>query len=207
MMAARFGRCLALIAILALAGCSEPVIRVYDEPAQSKPSVPPIPDGQKQFRTLVAMVPVDGAEEGAWWFLKLSGPTAIISKYEADFDKLFNTISVSADEQNPISWELPPGWTQELGQPGAMRFATLKAPGKDAELTVTRFRGSLLANAQRWWGELWGEDKKLDFTVAMLSQYVSQRTVKGRLILRVDLYGPKEPPKRGMMMNPHAGGQ
>lgn len=207
MMAARFGRCLVVIAILAFAGCSEPVIRVQEEPAQPKPAVPPIPADQKQYRTLAAMVPVDGGGDGSWWIFKLSGPTAIVSKYEADFDKLFNTLLSQADDKDPIKWDLPAGWTQEKNAaPNAMRFATLKAPGGETEISVVGSRGSVLANAQRWWGQLWGEDKKLDFTVAMQNQYVSQRTVKGRLILRADLYGPKEPPKGGMMMNPHAGG-
>jgi hypothetical protein len=209
MMAVRSGRCIVFAALFAIGGCSEPdSVRVQDEPAHARPIVPPIPADQKQFHTLVAMVPADGPESGSpWWFFKLSGPTTTINKYESDFDKLFKTILATTDEKNPITWELPGGWTQELNKESTSRFATLKAPGGDAEITVTRFGGTVLGNAQRWWGDLWGSDKAQELTTAMLSEYVRQENVKGRLVLRVDLYGPKEPPKRGMMMNPHAGGQ
>lgn len=208
MMAARPGRCIVFAAILAIAGCGEPdAIRVQDEPVPKGPAVPPIPADQKQFRTLAAMVPADGGGDNnpTWWFFKLSGPTATIGKYEADFNKLLDTILASSDEKNPITWELPSGWTRQDAPPGGMRFATLSAPGGDAEIAVTHFGGSLLANAQRWWGELWGKEKAQKLTVAMLSEYVQQRTVKGRLIFRVDMFGPNEPPKRPMMMNPHGG--
>ena len=208
MMAVRSGRYIAFAAIFAIVGCSDPdAIRTQDEPSQPKPSVAPIPANQKQFRTLVAMVPVDGAEGGStWWFFKLSGPIAIVNKYESDFDKLFGTLSSTTDEKNPITWELPNGWTEEGKQASSTsRYATLKSPGGDAEITVTKFGGSVLANVQRWWGDLWGNDKAHDFTTAMLSGYVRQENVKGRLVLRVDLSGPNEPPKRGMMMNPHGG--
>jgi hypothetical protein len=210
MMAARLGRCRCIVftAMFAVAGCGEPdAVRVQEEPAPTRPAVPPIPAEQKQFRTLAAMVPVDGAETGpSWWFFKLSGPAATIGKYEADFNKLFDTILASPDEQNPIAWELPNGWTRQDALPGSSRFATLKAPGGDAEIAVTRFGGSVLANAQRWWGDLWGKEKEQELTIAMLPEYVQQRTVKGRLILRVDMFGPNDPPKRGMIMNPHGGG-
>jgi hypothetical protein len=210
MMAVRPGRCIAFAAIVAVAGCSEPdAVRVQNEPAQSRPSVPPIPADQKQYRTLAVMVPADAGEGASWGFFKMSGPTAIVNKYEGDFDKLIKTISVNTDTTNPFSWEMPSGWDQEPGKSGAMRIATLKSPGDEIQISVTKFGGTVLANAQRWWGELWGSDKAQDFTVAMLSEYVRQVNVKGRLILRADLYGPKEPPKRGMgpMMNPHGKGQ
>ncbi|HEV3385884.1 MAG TPA: hypothetical protein VG097_13790 [Gemmata sp.] len=204
MMAARPGRWIVFTAILAVIGCSESdQVRIHDEIPPPKPVVPPISAEQKLFRTLAAMVPVDGKE--SWWFLKMTGPIAVIGKYEADFDKLFNSLLAKEDEINPISWELPTGWTQEIAPPGAMRFATLKSPGGEIEITVTKFGGSVLANAQRWWGELWGKEKGLTLTDAMLPEYIQQRTVKGRLILRVDMSGPNEPPKRPMMPNPHGG--
>jgi hypothetical protein len=135
------------------------------------------------------------------------GPAPLVGKYEADFDKLFDTLQASPDEKNPITWILPPGWTQAEKTPGSMRYATLKSPGDEIEIGVTQFSGSVLANAQRWWGDFWGKDKQQEFTMAMLPEYVQQRNVKGRLILRVDMSGPNEPPKRPMMMggDPHGG--
>jgi hypothetical protein len=100
---------------------------------------------------------------------------------------------------------LPAGWTQDIAGPESMRYATLKTPNGEIEISVTNFGGSILANAQRWSGELWGKEKGLELTAAMLPEYVQQRTVKGRLMLRFDMSGPSEPPKRPMMMNPHGG--
>ena len=203
-MAARPGRWIVFTAIIAVAGCSDSdSIRVHDETPPSRPTAPKIPADQKKFRTLAAMVPVDGKE--GWWFLKMTGPTALVAKYEADFDKLFNTLSAKADVTNPISWELPSGWTQDIAGREAMRYATLKTPAGELEISVTNFGGSILTNAQRWWGELWGKENVTELTPATLPEYVQERTVKGRLIIRVDMSGPNEPPKRPMMMNPHGG--
>jgi hypothetical protein len=139
----------------------------------------------------------------------LSGPIAIVNKYEADFDKLFNSLSAKPESKSPIA-ELPAGWTQEEAPPGGMRVATLKSPGGEVEIAVTHFGGSVLANAQRWWVELWNTEKEKvpPFIEDMLPEYVQQRNVKGRLILRVDMSGPNEPPKRPSPMmnsNPHGG--
>ena len=98
-------------------------------------------------------------------FSEWSGPAPLVGKYEADFDKLFETLQASPDEKNPILWVLPPGWTQAEKTPGSMRYATLKSPGDEIEIGVTQFSGSILANAQRWWGELWGKDKQQEFTM------------------------------------------
>jgi hypothetical protein len=215
-MAVRLGRWLVLPAVFAVAGCGDSgTIRVLDETAPTSPASPTIPDAQKQYRILAAMIPVELANSDdpdarpMWWFIKGSGPVADIAKCEADFDKLLDTIHASTDETNPITWELPKGWTQGGSEKrGSMVeiFATLKPPGGEIEFTVTRSGASVLANAQRWWGQLWGKDKQQDLTVAMLPDYVRQRSVKGRLILRIDMAGPNDPKKSGpMMKNPHGG--
>jgi hypothetical protein len=201
-MAARSARCV-IFAVVVVAGCAEPeAVRVLDEPKAERPPPRVIPADQKKYRTLAAMVPSDSG--GGWWFLKLSGPAAVVTKYEADFDKLFLSLRSSANDDDPISWELPPGWTREKPKPGGMRHATLKAPGGDAEVAVSHAGGHVLTNAQRWWGQLWGKDKESEITPMNLPDYVSQRSVRGRLVLRADMYGPNDPNARPMMMpNPH----
>jgi hypothetical protein len=203
------GRCVFLFAILALTGCAESeTIRITTEKQQSAPAAPPLPADQKKYRTLAAMIPADGKEgEPAWWFLKMSGPAAVIDRYQGDFDRILDSVLSLPDENTPIVWDLPEGWKQETAPRGGLRYATLKAPGGDAEIAVTRFGGTVLANAQRWWGELWGKDKGPELTAAAMPEYVRQKSVRGRLILRVDMAGPNEPPKRPMpmMMNPHGG--
>jgi hypothetical protein len=207
MKAARFTRCVALAMALAVAGCSDSEsIRVLDEPKPQPPAAPTIPADQKQYRTLAAMVPADtgGKDNAHWWFFKMSGKAEAIARSEADFDKLIATVHSSASADEPISWELPLGWQRTEGS--AMRFATLKAPGGEAEVAVSQAGGSVVFNAQRWWGQLWGEDKAIEITPVNMDAYVRRQVVKGRLILRVDMSGPKDPnAKRPMMMNPHGG--
>jgi hypothetical protein len=196
-----------VLAVLFAAGCSDPEgVRVLDERKPAPPAGPTVPADQKQFRTLAAMVPADVEKDNPhWWFFKLSGPAAVVAKYEADFDKLVGSVRSVADETNPITWELPAGWTAEMAKPGMMRYATLKAPGGEAEVAVSQAGGWVISNVQRWWGQLWGKDKEGDVTPVHLDALVRQQTVKGRLVLRVDLYGPNDPNARPMMANPHGG--
>lgn len=214
MMAARPGRCIVFAAILAIAGCGEPdAIRVQDEPVPKGPAVPPIPADQKQFRTLAAMVPADGKENSKdmgphWWFFKLSGPIAVVNKYEADFNKLIESVRSGPDPEDPIAWALPAGWKREAG--GAMQFANLKAPGGDAEVTVSQAGGTVSSNAQRWWTQLWGQERVADGTSPNVDDFTHQRMVNGRIIITVDMAGPKDPKAKapnggGPMMNPHGG--
>ena len=115
--------------------------------------MPTIPAEQKKYRTLAAMVPGDtgGQDNAYWWFLKMSGPAAVIDKYEADFDKLLGTVWAAPGSGEPaITWDLPQGWKREDGGGSSLvvRFATLKAPGGDAEIAVSLARGTIVGNAQ-----------------------------------------------------------
>jgi hypothetical protein len=195
-----------LAVALAVAGCSDAeAIRVLEEPKPSKPAPAAIPEEQKQYRTLAAMVPADtGGKEGAhWWFFKMSGKAELIAKYEADFDKLIATVRSSSNEAEPVSWELPSGWQRTEGS--AMRFATLKPLSGEVEVAVSQAGGSVVSNAQRWWGHLWGADKAEEITPVNLDTVVQRQIVKGRLILRVDMSGPKDPNGARPKMNPHEG--
>jgi hypothetical protein len=152
------------------------------------------------------MVPADTGDPNgqSWWFFKLSGKADVVAKFEAEFNTLIDSVRTSSDEKKPITWTLPPGWSE--GEGNMVRYATLKAPGGAAEVAVSRAGGILRANVQRWWGQLWGKDKEDDVTAANLPDYTKQRLIDGRLVIMVDMSGPKDPnanvPK---MMNPHGG--
>jgi hypothetical protein len=123
---------------------------------------------------------------------------------------LLKTVWATTDGSEPtITWDLPQGWKREEGgaEGFAARFATLKAPGGDAEIAVSLARGTIIGNVQRWWGQLWGDERAGDITPVTMQAYVQQReTSKDRLYFRVDLAGPNDPSAKRPMMNPHGGG-
>lgn len=214
MLAAR--NALVLATAIAAAGCSETeAIRTGEEPAAAAATRKPIPDDQKQYRTLAAMVPVGGIaaedQEPHWWFLKMSGKAGAIARHEADFDAIVNTVRTEPGEGEPIVWTLPKGWTREKGGTGMMsRYATLKSPDGQTEVAVSRAGGLVFSNVQRWWTQLWGKDRSDDVTASNISEFSRLRTVNGRLIVTADMSGPKDPNMRdpgmgGHMMNPHGG--
>ncbi|MBA4189008.1 MAG: hypothetical protein C0467_13505 [Planctomycetaceae bacterium] len=193
-----------LFAILLAPGCSEPeAIRVLDEPS-NRPPVKTIPAEQKRFRTLAAMVPSDSIGEGGpnWWVFKLSGPTAVVTKYEANFNALVDSVKASSDPGQPINWTLPSGWTK--GGEREMRYATLVAPEGACEIAVSRASGTLFANVNRWYVQLCGRENEKDVTPANLFDVARKRMVNGRFIVQVDFAGPNDP-NAGMakMPNPH----
>lgn len=207
MKADRAARYLVWSVVLAAAGCSEPeAIRVLEEPNSPPSSLRVIPADQKQYRTLVAMVPAGGAvqdDEPHWWFFKMSGKSDTISRFEADFHTLIESVRTNP-EGEPVTWKLPNGWTREKG--GSMRYATLKSPDGQAEVSVSQAGGMLFLNVQRWWTQLWGKDKAAEVTAANVFDFAKQRMINGRIVFTVDMSGPKDPNMGGpMMMNPHGG--
>jgi hypothetical protein len=211
---ARCARCVVFAVAVAVAGCSDSeAVRVLDEPKPTTPAAPTIPAEQKQYRTLAAMVPADGVvKDNAphWLFIKFSGKADVVAKYEADFNKLIESVRARADEDDPVSWKLPEGWTQQPGGGGGMmkRIATLKSADGQAEVAVSEAGGLVSMNVQRWWTQLWGKERAGDVTAANVFDYARQRTINGRLVITVDMSGPKDPNAKdpnmgGPMMNPH----
>jgi len=207
-MTARFVRC-ALLVTLFTAGCSKPdAVRVLDEPV-TRPPVKDMPPEQKQFRTLAALIPGDSVGDGGpnWWVFKLSGPSAVIGRFEADFNTFLDSVKASSDPEQPVSWTLPTGWTK--GGERQMRFATLIAPEGACEIAVSRAGGTVFANVQRWYIQLCGKERENDVTPANLYDRVRKRMVNGRFLLQVDFAGPKDPnagtPNMAGPHNPHGG--
>jgi len=138
----------------------------------------------------------------------MSGKAELIGKYAADFDKIIDTVHASASPTDPITWDLPSGWkrTEGGGSGFAKRYATITSPAGDAEIAVSMASGSVVGNAKRWCRQLWGEQKAEELTPVSVEQYMRRQVVKGRLIFRFDMAGPKDPNTAApMMANPHGG--
>src|SRR5438876_758961 len=144
----RMNRLLMLILLLGLAapallGCGQDEIRSYDAP---KPQAV-----QKiKERMLAALIP-HGEQ---MWVLKLQGPEAMVTDHKMEFDSVLNSLHFTNEPGKPVTWKTPPGWKDEPGD--RMRFATLRleADGK-VELAISELPASdILANVNRWRGQL-----------------------------------------------------
>ncbi len=169
-------------------GCQEKAkissyINAPDANLEAGPAAEPTP-----ARTLAAAV----YRPDATWFFKLMGDPEAVEAQKKAFDDLVSTLKANGAN---LEWKLPSGWTETKGQ--GLRYATFKLPGDSGlEVAVNRFEGvagSLLANVNRWRGELSLEDLK----EAELPQAVSDRKVNELTVHVVNLAG-KRKPRQGM---------
>ena len=179
---------LAVYSALAVLGCQEsPKIVSYVSPPDANLEAGPAAESPPA-RTLAAAV----YRPDATWFFKLMGEPEAVAKQQKAFDALLATLKISGAN---LEWKLPEGWTETKGQ--GLRFATIK-PSTDSglEIAVNRFEGvagSLLANVNRWRGELGLEDlKEVDLAKAVTDQKVGELTIQS-----VDLTG-KRKARQGM---------
>jgi hypothetical protein len=145
--------------------------------AQEKPA-----EGKADVRMLVAVID----QEKRNWFFKLTGPAAVIDKNKAAFDRFIQSIRFADKAGQEISWKLPEGWREERG--GGLRYATIHLGPRDHPLELTVFAfgpraGSLLANINRWRGQIGLED----ITEADLDKVSRQIKVKGVPVTLIDL--------------------
>ena len=137
-------------------------------------------------RTLAAAI----YRPDATWFFKLMGNPEAVAGQQKNFETLLGSLGVDG-KSGELAWKLPEGWTETKGQ--GLRFATLKPPGEPGlEVAVNRFEGvagSLLANVNRWRGELGLADLKED----ELKPVVTERKVGDLTVQAVDLAGTRKP--------------
>lgn len=137
------------------------------------------------------------------WFFKLSGPAEQVTKFAPQFHAFVGSLRFnpgSADQ--PVTWTLPEGWTQENGG-GPMRFATIHVdPAHHLDLTVTFLggqAGGTLMNVNRWRGQIGLQSISED----QLPHLVKQIQQNGQTVSFVDMLGPGST-KKGVMMAPFA---
>ena len=180
-------------ALIAVVGCGrDPEIRSYDVKAEGS-AVKPAPPGEVKARLLGAIIPVGDSS----WFVKFSGPIEQIDPHERGFDAFLNSLRFS-EPGKPPTWTVPPGWAE--GPPRQMRVVTLQpAEGKAPDLYISSpFGGTLLANVNRWRGEVGLPDVGPD-DLPKVTTEVMLGTTKA---YRVDFRGPGG--KGGMMRPPFA---
>ena len=94
------------------------------------------------------------------WFFKLVVPQATVEQRREDFLAFVQTVRLTEDDSQPITWEVPEGWEEQEGT--GLRAATLLVPdgSAQAELTVMAlpltgdWDGYVVSNVNRWLGQL-----------------------------------------------------
>jgi len=131
------------------AGCEQPTIRETVVPRERSglegPQFQlPVSAGE---RLLIAMI--DRPENT--YFLRIQAAPAAIDAVRADFEQILQSLTFTGGR---VAWKLPEGWTESEG--GAMfRLATLRAPsGVEVFVTSLTAGQEVLANVNRWQGQL-----------------------------------------------------
>lgn len=145
---------LLVLCLAALAGCQNDDIHSYAAPKAATVANSAGPEAAA-VRLLVAMMP-HGEQT---WFFKLSGPADAVSKRHDEFDKFIHSIRFTEAADKPLSWTLPESWKDVAQGESQFRYATIRIGTEEPplDLTVThlgREFGSLLANVNRWRGQI-----------------------------------------------------
>ncbi len=168
------------LAALVLSGCQQDEeIRRYQVP---KP--PTFPEPPAKVRMLAAILP----HGERTWFFKLTGPAAVVGQQAEAFDRFIQSVRFTDDKDKPVDWTAPEGWEKVPNRSNSLALATFRVGPKDdpAELTVSAAGGSLLANVNRWRGQI-GLKPIAENGLDKVTKPLDVNGVKGT---RVDLSGP-----------------
>ncbi len=171
--------------LLAASGCGQSeeirsytVPRETTGPAETKPGE----TAAAKVRLLGAVIPQNNELS---WFVKFSGPTEQISPHVETIEQFVRSLQIK--EGGQLTWTAPPGWSQQPQR--TMRLVTFVPPGdgKQPELYIsTPFGGSLLANVNRWRGEV----GLPEITENQLADVVREIPIAGGKAYWVDFQGP-----------------
>lgn len=105
------------------------------------------------YRLLGAIVPSASQD---YWMVKLAGETQAVAAEKANFMAFVNSMTFPPDDSMPVTWSVPPGWTQEAGR--GLRFASLYVAEPGLVVTVFRFGPETARmvpqNVNRWRAQL-----------------------------------------------------
>lgn len=136
----------------------------------------PLIDGKFRARILVAML----TRGETSWFFKMDGEDSFVAVQKENFLQFLKSVSfvenapaqiaaapTTPSESDKSIWTIPPGWKQI--DPGAMLFAkfSITTGDENADVNVISLEsGGLLANVNRWRGQLGLEPLKDDTELA-----------------------------------------
>lgn len=175
------------IPALGLMGCRErDEIRTYKVPKLVE-TPKEIRDAIVEYRIIGAIIPTG---DGSSIFFKTQGPQTDLVPYEAAIAQLFQSIKFPNGPTKDPTWDIPAGWKEDRANTNRIATLTLNDGPKPLILTVTRFQGSLIENANRWRrmvGAMEVDESELSKVTTAF------KTGTGQEAWRVDARGRKNP--------------
>ncbi|NQZ56584.1 MAG: hypothetical protein HRT88_03830, partial [Lentisphaeraceae bacterium] len=86
------------------------------------------------------------------WFIKAFGYQSETRDVVAALDSLITTLKFNGENKDQLTWDAAEGW--EIKKEGGFLYASMSKPGVKTRITLSSAQGSLLANVNRWNGQL-----------------------------------------------------
>jgi hypothetical protein len=181
----------ALATIALVSGCNnEDTIRTYTVPKTTEPVAKAprtTPETSGEVRLLGAFIPT--GEPGYNWFVKFSGPSAVVSAAEGEFDQFLASMKYLGEgASRKLDWKAPKGWRAAPAK--QFRLATFLVGPADmpVECYISNpFGGDTLSNVNRWRE---GDAGLPKITEGELPSCTSEFKIGDVKCVRVDLTGP-----------------
>jgi len=210
----RCSRCLAalmLVLLVWVVGCApQEGIRSYTTSTKQEMNLSRVstdksevadanPTGADRSRTLGLIIPLGGNYSR---FIKFRNSVEVVTKFEAGFKALVQSIQSVGTEADLPQLKLPEGWTEN--PPRQFVAKSFKpAAGANAEVTVSMpIGGNLLDNVNRWRKEVGAAEVTAD----QLMQTLQEIRVGVQVMYLVDVRGPADP-SANSMRGPFMGGK
>jgi len=182
---------IATLALAMVAGCNNrEAIQSYTVPKTTEPQAKARPAAETtgEVRLLGAFVPT--GEPGYNWFVKFSGPSAVVNEAEVEFDQFLASLKYLGEgAARKLDWKAPKGGWPGPAKPGLRLVTFLVGPvEKPVECYISdRFGGDTLSNVNRWRE---GDAGLSKITEADIPSCTSEFRIGDVKCIRVDLTGP-----------------
>ena len=176
------------VALALLVGCQPAEeVRTYTAPHEPVAELPPppLPPGADRSRLLGVIIPVG---PGSSRFVKFSGAIDKVTAVEAKFNEFVAGLRLP-DPAAPPTFTVPAGWTENPPRELVANSFTVGPAGTPHVTLSPPFGGTLLANVNRWRGEV-GLPEVIE---ADLPKSVVEISLGSTKAYKVDFRGPAAP--------------
>ena len=130
---------------------------------------------------VAAIINVDNRQ----WFIKSFGYQSETREVVAGLDSLITTLKFEGENKDQLKWDAAPGW--EIKKESGFLYASMSKANVKTRITLSSAQGSLLANVNRWNGQLGNGP----ITETDLVNLTTEREIGGYPATLVFLRGPQ----------------